>query len=1466
MEKKLRSMTVSIGIVVAVLLVSSIVSVSVFAAVDPATDLLPYCVAYWALNETGSTHYDYCGSHDGTENSALVDITTPTGTGQNFTGDGTDYIVVGDADDLDFPGDFSIVAGLNLQKMTAGQSHYWLGKDAATNGYGMQYSTVNGWYMSGIIRGGSWAYTEENKYGAGWFVIAHTYADTNNNISILIDGTPYYSALTGGEVSGTALDLWIGADSGGNLDWGGGIDYVYIFNKTLSQEEVQYLVEGQCVVNCSGGGDPYSLPDNVSESDWVFPATDPDTHATSPVWLNWSDSTSSIGATLNYTLYVNGTKEWSGLNTSQYEWTIPAEAHYLLRVDVQDNGTWVTGANKKFIYDTTSPTLSNWDGTINTDNSTVTKTNSLILNVTATDEKQIWSLNASLLYAGNESVLSYINVTNLTGYSYDANWTFNISSFPDGDYYLRVTAEDAHTHRLIKDYDPVIDHATRTIDYTGENDNRIKVVLETINYYDMRIGYSTLQSARGLINSFTTQQLDDRYTFIVDTSIPYNPYHNYEYEFEIECDEKIYEVDKSQWPGHLICGRNWLDFYNANSVVNIQRVNDYKVIAWVYTRSRATIFNSVGGLNSLTETLEFEIDRTAPSIGSEADMNGSAYAYSQAYKFNATITDTSGISNVFFEFNGTNYTTGVLTGNIYQDISPVSVSAGSVYSYRWHANDSLDNWAGSTARNFEVVPGTYTISFTINGTGLWTVNGGIAVSVNASGSVGTSPSLRRNGTMVSNPDDFDNVLVGIYNYTSWAGTVNWSNVSFSQVLNVTNATIVQVPPTISNVTLWSLTNTSLHKIIGNVTGADDNADNLSFFYRLYLDGVLWGSGSRLGPLGVREGDDQWVDGSGSCNAPYPACENYWKDGDWGTGTNYSTKGATTVNIGLFENFTVNRSLGFSGYNLSYRIMKSSLGGVYPLTSCWYGSGWSTPAVDWQTSTSTPTNYTLSIPANCVVDGVVQVRTIIQGTFPSDTRYAMVWDTEWLYHNNSFVQGTEYNVVNVSDASLSLGDEWVLSVRAYDGINYSDWVNSSSITITAPNISLCDASYTHAVLNFTVQDEYNFTMLNAEHTSVFEYWTANHPGTTYTSSFYLSNSSNFAYCFLQPNITVRANYQIYYEDANYPQRRYDGINATLTGGVPNATTLYLMHEDKGIYARFKTVDEYDIILSGVSVVMQKYINGTLVTAETHVTDSSGFATFWVDPNQYYYFTFTKSGYTTKSLTIRPTTTEDYTITMDSTTSTTPSSSMRGIQYYFEPDTTPLANNTEYTFYYNMTSDYYTITYCAFTLYNQSGGILQTSTDGTPSQCYISFAQNTLNYTRIHAEAVFTENGTNITLSRYYDVIDTSSGALSIQNFIDDLTAFSRSGFNDFTRMLIALVITMGIVFGVSSWFDLSVSREGDVEAVLIIITALTFLFSWMGWYTISTIPFPDGPGLASLSKYMIFYVVLLGTVGWMVNRR
>ncbi|MCK4997486.1 hypothetical protein KAS08_04225 [Candidatus Pacearchaeota archaeon] len=56
------------------------------------------------------------------------------------------------------------------------------------------------------------------------------------------------------------------------------------------------------------------------------------------------------------------------------------------------------------------------------------------------------------------------------------------------------------------------------------------------------------------------------------------------------------------------------------------------------------------------------------------------------------------------------------------------------------------------------------------------------------------------------------------------------------------------------------------------------------------------------------------------------------------------------------------------------------------------------------------------------------------------------------YNNSYLNGTFFNAILLSSNTTN-GDNWTCSMRGYDGIDYSTWVNSSSLSVIDPGIPI-----------------------------------------------------------------------------------------------------------------------------------------------------------------------------------------------------------------------------------------------------------------------------------------------------------------------------------------------------------------------------------------------------------------------------
>ncbi|KKL72146.1 hypothetical protein LCGC14_2087820, partial [marine sediment metagenome] len=68
---------------------------------------------------------------------------------------------------------------------------------------------------------------------------------------------------------------------------------------------------------------------------------------------------------------------------------------------------------------------------------------------------------------------------------------------------------------------------------------------------------------------------------------------------------------------------------------------------------------------------------------------------------------------------------------------------------------------------------------------------------------------------------------------------------------------------------------------------------------------------------------------------------------------------------------------------------------------------------------------------------------------------------------------------------------------------------------------------------------------------------------------------------------------------------------------------MLHANNGYYTRYVTVNSLSgQVITGVSTIIQKAINGTPTTIATGTTDGVGMVIFWLDPDDLHTFTFTK----------------------------------------------------------------------------------------------------------------------------------------------------------------------------------------------------------------------------------------------------
>jgi hypothetical protein len=420
--------------------------------------------------------------------------------------------------------------------------------------------------------------------------------------------------------------------------------------------------------------------------------------------------------------------------------------------------------------------------------------------------------------------------------------------------------------------------------------------------------------------------------------------------------------------------------------------------------------------------------------------------------------------------------------------------------------------------------------------------------------------------------------------------------------------------------------------------------------------------------------------------------------------------------------------------------------------------------------------------------------------------------------------------------------WILEV---DGINYTLPTYNQSIV----DFGIDDCStYSTLAINFTFLDENNQSPIFVDVTGVFNY-TANGIKKSYTLSGTTTDQTQVC---ISPNYeTFTGNYNLLYSAAIYPQRRYY-VNSASYSNQSATIALYSLLSDEGLYKSFQVVDVGYNSLSGVEGIMSYTFNGSSKIVEQESTDDSGLATFFVDPDKDYQFTFSKAGYGSETFTLRPTSTEIYTVILGGSTGTQVNTSYaEGIEYSFSPKY-DLVNNTHYTFNFDMDSNIWDITSCMLTLRdNASNSLNSSSSSYTTSNCNINVGYNVGSYTSILSYATYTLNNSDtLVVSKVYTVKDVYQGEGSLKTFIDDLRAFNEAGFNDFTRMFIAFIIIALMISVLSMKYGMT-----DPIPLIVITIFLVAFMSYIGWLTMTNLNYN---GLASdwVKQYIIAILISL----------
>ena len=318
-----------------------------------------------------------------------------------------------------------------------------------------------------------------------------------------------------------------------------------------------------------------------------------------------------------------------------------------------------------------------------------------------------------------------------------------------------------------------------------------------------------------------------------------------------------------------------------------------------------------------------------------------------------------------------------------------------------------------------------------------------------------------------------------------------------------------------------------------------------------------------------------------------------------------------------------------------------------------------------------------------------------GTYPTGGIY---YDTTKTGNNSEMVFSRDIIVPAISTATaINNTFFWTISYGAED-ID-TPQINQSTGRIA---LGLCNTTLTAPYINFTFEDEETTIATNASiDTSTWTYYLSSGDATINKTLLYSTTDANesYGFCFLPSDKTITSSLELQYSDTGYPQRRW-----STSGDLTNTTstpTLYMLASADGTYSVYQVQDTVGNGIEGVEVVVKREFAGVWTLVEQGVTDSAGGFTGWLNPDYDHELTFTKSGYSTVTVTVRPSS-STYTVVMGSGASAaTYNSSTEGLFWTVYPDLGKIIlPNTTQTFLFNITANLSNIVSCKMELVNNN----------------------------------------------------------------------------------------------------------------------------------------------------------------------
>jgi len=415
----------------------------------------------------------------------------------------------------------------------------------------------------------------------------------------------------------------------------------------------------------------------------------------------------------------------------------------------------------------------------------------------------------------------------------------------------------------------------------------------------------------------------------------------------------------------------------------------------------------------------------------------------------------------------------------------------------------------------------------------------------------------------------------------------------------------------------------------------------------------------------------------------------------------------------------------------------------------------------------------------------------------------------------------FNFSSTFDIPLIDSNSPSSSFWQFSAVNSSGTFEINSTTFPGThniiNFSICGASPQDIpYINFTFANE--TTAQEALSASFLSTWTYFLGSGSITKSLTFNDATentDYAFCGNPSASTFFASPVVTYDNSESQPRGYNPGQLTLTN-TTTEVTLFLLPTGLGIFATIQVLNVAGNPISGARIVLSDTEFGNL---ESRTTSDSGTATFFVDPFNVYTITVSATGFETFQGTNMFATSEFTVILSGAGVNVTDPTA--GITFNIAPTQTFLANNTNFTFQFDIDATLSNLDSYGFFISNGTD-ILGTSAIGTTETgSLISLSINTGNETGIFMNAFYIVGSQTQNVTKTWIVRDeTVLTQWSIRNFADRLSTYLNQGIFGITDFGLSLLVFLLIfvITGVLS-FRFGLNSPLAISSIVFTLVAL-----------------------------------------------